>query len=147
MIDGPTNRQDRVSYALFPTQCAAGTFEPRGDGDQAVAQMEAAMLLLRGWVWETDEEYRFTYMSDSVVSFTGRPPEWHYGHTREELGNCVVSAEEAELARRQLAECDPFGPFEYQRRQDDLCSGCAPRACHSFPATARSSVIAASRLM
>jgi len=38
------------------------------------------------WFWEIDADLRFTYMSAQVERATGYPPEWHIGHTREELG-------------------------------------------------------------
>lgn len=38
------------------------------------------------WFWEIDADLRFTYMSPQVETATGYPPEWHLGHTREELG-------------------------------------------------------------
>ena len=38
------------------------------------------------WVWETDEDMRFTFMSERVLEIAGFPAEWHYGKTREEVG-------------------------------------------------------------
>jgi len=37
------------------------------------------------WLWETDAELRFVYLSPNVEQILGVPPEWHYGKTREEL--------------------------------------------------------------
>ena len=53
-------------------------------------RIEVITNILGGWVWETDSEHRFTYMSPSVARFAGKPPEWHYGKTRQELGNMSV---------------------------------------------------------
>ena len=77
-----------------------------------------AMFLLRGWVWETDLGGRFTYISDSVLHFSGRPPQWHYGKTREELGNSVVDPQCIQLIKSKMKAREPFGPIEYQRIQD-----------------------------
>ena len=77
-----------------------------------------AMFLLRGWVWETDLGGRFTYISDSVLHFSGRPPQWHYGKTREELGNSVVDPQYIQLIKSKMKAREPFGPIEYQRIQD-----------------------------
>ena len=77
-----------------------------------------AMFLLRGWVWETDLDGRFTYISDSVLHFSARPPQWHYGKTREELGNNVVDPEYIQLINSKMKAREPFGPIEYQRIQD-----------------------------
>ena len=37
------------------------------------------------WLWEMDEDLRFTWFSDSVREVAGVEPEWHYGKTREDL--------------------------------------------------------------
>ncbi|MEM9356863.1 MAG: PAS-domain containing protein [Pseudomonadota bacterium] len=83
----------------------------------AVERLSTAAYLLRGWLWETDAEGRFTYLSDSVLNFSGRPAEWHYGKTREDLGNYVVNPASLEEIREKVAAREPFGPVEYQRIQ------------------------------
>ena len=35
-----------------------------------------------GWLYETDSENRFVWMSDNVEKIAGVKPEWHYGKTR-----------------------------------------------------------------
>lgn len=84
----------------------------------ASERLSSAVFLLRGWIWETDREGRFTYMSDSVLHFSGRPPQWHYGKTREELGNDIVHPEHQSKIEQQIAAQEPFGPVEYQRIQN-----------------------------
>jgi len=87
--------------------------------DSADSQrIRAVTTLLRGWVWETDAEHRFTYMSDSVATFAGRAPEWHYGKTRHDLGNTNTTPEEQALQQAQLDRREPFGPFDLSREQD-----------------------------
>ena len=79
------------------------------------ARMESATHLLRGWIWETDTEHRFTYLSPSVLTFTGRPPEFHYGRTRQELVSYYIEDDNLERLTKQLTNQEPIGPFEYQR--------------------------------
>ena len=88
------------------------------DNQLALDRLSTAVHLLRGWIWETDAEGRFTYMSDSVLHFTGRPAEWHYGKTREELGNYVVDPKMLDHIQLKIAAAEPFGPVEYQRIQN-----------------------------
>lgn len=97
---------------------ASASAQCREDRELAVLRLEMAVRLLRGWVWETDVEGRFTYMSDSVLESSGRSPEWHYGKTRREIGNYLVSAEQQDIIQQQLAEQEPFGPIEYRRIQN-----------------------------
>lgn len=81
----------------------------------ALERLDAATSLLSGWVWETDADHRFTFLSDSIETFTGRPPEWHYGKTREEIGNvCDQCQQEAFL--QKLRAHEPFSAIELTRR-------------------------------
>ena len=80
--------------------------------------LSTATKLLRGWLWETDAEHRFTFMSDSVAEFAGKPPEWHYGKTRQDLGNHSSHDAGSRLLAEQLAAREPLGPFEVRRFQN-----------------------------
>jgi PAS domain-containing protein len=51
------------------------------------------------WLWETDAEHRFTWLSPNVEDLVGVPPEWHYGKT-------VIS-----LIMAATACTEPFGSF------------------------------------
>jgi PAS domain S-box-containing protein len=69
-----------------------------------------------GWLWETDENFRFTYMSENVEELAGNPASWHYGKTREEIGTPDIPHEEwlEHLATMQRHE--PFREFVYRRK-------------------------------
>jgi hypothetical protein len=74
-----------------------------------------------GWLWQTDEGHKFTYLSQGVVRIARCPPDWHYGKTRQELGNLNVNAPEigqwlAILERREF-----FGPFDFIRKESHGC--------------------------
>ena len=56
--------------------------------------------------------------SDSILHFSGRPPRWYYGKTREELGNYVVDQNTLKTIRQKIVAREPFGPVEYQRIQN-----------------------------
>ncbi len=90
------------------------------NAEQILARLATVMDILRGWIWETDADHRFTYMSENVERFAGHPPEWHYGKTRQELGNLNPDVEEH---RKYLAQLDArvmFGPVEFVRYQNGL---------------------------
>jgi PAS domain-containing protein len=74
-------------FRLPKTSCNVGSVAAPGADQLEARRLETVTDLMSGWVWETDPEHRFTYMSDSVERFTGRPASWHYGRTREQLGN------------------------------------------------------------
>ena len=80
-------------------------------------RMETLTAILGGWVWETDREHKFTYMSPSVARFAGRPPEWHYGKTRQELGNMSVATLDGRSWTAQLEAHAVFGPVDFIRYQ------------------------------
>ena len=73
---------------------------------------------LRGWLWRTDAAHRFTYMSPSVRAFAGRAPEWHYGRTRQELGNINVHDPAAGVWLAEVEQGGRFGPLDFVRCQD-----------------------------
>lgn|GEM_PF-5267552 len=68
-----------------------------------------------GWVWETDADGCFTFMSRSVQKFAGEAPEWHYGKTPRDL--MTGDAKEADIrAVEELFEQRlPIRGLEFQR--------------------------------
>lgn len=74
--------------------------------------------IMHGWIWETDAKHRFTYLSDSVARFAGRPPEWHYGKTRHELGNLNLDDAQQQTYMRQIDAHEKLGPFDFVRYQN-----------------------------
>jgi hypothetical protein len=79
---------------------------------------EDAVESLGGWMWQTDDEHRFTYMSRNVERIIGRAAEWHYNKTRQELGNICVVDRSVEIWLRQLGQRAPFGPTDFVRSQN-----------------------------
>jgi diguanylate cyclase (GGDEF)-like protein/PAS domain S-box-containing protein len=71
------------------------------------------------WLWETDAEHRFTWLSPNVKDLIGVPPEWHYGKTRRELMAPGVDPELIEAHWQLLEEHVPFRDLEYLRRGPD----------------------------
>lgn len=84
---------------------------------QATHRINVLTDILGGWVWETDTEHRFSYLSPSVAKFAGRPAEWHYGKTRQELGNLSVATIDGQSWASQLEAHQPFGPVDFVRYQ------------------------------
>jgi signal transduction histidine kinase len=80
-------------------------------------RLETVAEMLNGWVWETDEEHRFVFMTESVRRIAGRGPEWHYGHTRQELGNVDPDDPKQADALARLEARERFGPHDFAREQ------------------------------
>jgi len=78
---------------------------------------EQSIEELGGWLWETDSEHRFTYMSAGVSRLCGRPVEEHLGRTREEIGNVAISAQKGQPWLSVLERREPLGPVDYVRWQ------------------------------
>ena len=74
--------------------------------------------ILKGWVWETDAEHRFTYLSDSVSKHAGKPPAWHYGRTRRELGNLNQDDAGHQAYLSQIEAREKCGPLDFVRYPD-----------------------------
>jgi PAS domain S-box-containing protein len=71
------------------------------------------------WFWETDEEHRFTYLSDHIRAF-GQDPQTRIGRTRTELAGDIDS--EPAKWQEHLAVLDrhePFRDFVYKRKIGD----------------------------
>lgn len=68
-----------------------------------------------GWVWETDAENRFTFLSRSVRKFAGAAPEWHYGKTRRDLIADGAAREGLAELDRLVARRLPIQGFEFLR--------------------------------
>jgi signal transduction histidine kinase len=69
-----------------------------------------------GWLFETDSENRFVWMSENVERVVGVKAEWHYGKTREE-----ISAQSEEVPGWQehlevLRRREPFTNFIFPRK-------------------------------
>lgn len=77
-------------------------------------RLATAMELLGGWVWETDEQHRFTFISDSLEKQIGMPPAYFYGKTRQEAGQ---SCDPSQLAafERSLEEQVEFSSIDLTR--------------------------------
>ena len=71
------------------------------------------------WLWETDAEHRFTWLSPNVKDLVGVPPEWHYGKTRREIMAPGVDPELIEAHWQVLEAHLPFRDLEYLRRGPD----------------------------
>ena len=71
------------------------------------------------WLWEMDENLRYTWFSDKVEEVTGVAPQWHYGKTREEIGAPSVPTEVWEQHLDTLRQRKPYRNFVFCRRGPD----------------------------
>ncbi len=84
------------------------------------------------WLWETDADHRFVWLSPNCSRLTGSNPEDYIGRSRVELFK--RSSDQTELARRHLddlAHHRPFNDFVYRHVREDgkavwLCVGGRP---------------------
>jgi len=123
-----TARGRRIEVIKRPTQ-EGGVVVLRFDvteRERARATLEASEARFRqfaaasgDWLWETDEEHRFVWMSDSVEAAVGVPAAWHYGKKRTELRAPGIPDEVWEAHLRTQNERRPFRDFEYLRRGPD----------------------------
>jgi PAS domain S-box-containing protein len=72
-----------------------------------------------GWMFETDAQNRFVWMSDNVEKIVGVKAEWHYGKTREEISSQTQEipgwAKHLEVLKRREA----FSDFTFPREGPD----------------------------
>ena len=79
------------------------------------SRMSDMAMAVKGWLWETDKEGRFTFMSNSVEQYTGLTPEWHYGKTRRDLMGHPSDETDIAYIEKLQEERRPIEPFEFQR--------------------------------
>ncbi len=65
------------------------------------------------WIWETDEDLRFIYLSDRWSKITGLDPSCILGKTRRELGWADPDDEKWQQHFADLAARRPFRDFQY----------------------------------
>ena len=68
------------------------------------------------WLWETDVEHRFTWMSENVKELTGIPAGWHYQKTRFDLLRPDADMSLWAAHRKTLDARLPFRDLEYLRK-------------------------------
>ncbi len=66
------------------------------------------------WLWEMDEELRFSYFSDTIHRITGQPTEFYIGRTREELNPKEVLDDSWTPHLEDLENHRPFKNFRYK---------------------------------
>lgn len=83
----------------------------------AVERMNDTTQALSGWMWETDADHRFVFMTESVERMAGVPADWHYGKTRRDLLTTGVQGIRAELdgVEKAMHAHEPFRDFEFVR--------------------------------
>ncbi|MEM7743620.1 MAG: diguanylate cyclase, partial [Pseudomonadota bacterium] len=87
--------------------------------DFARKRQEHFETMSHEWLWETDADLRFTYMSPSVEKIVGVPVEFHIGKTRRELVGDKNESLEMEMHLAWLDRHEPFHDFRYWRAGPD----------------------------
>jgi PAS domain S-box-containing protein len=91
-----------------------------GEVAQALRQSEARFrdfaTITSDWLWETDREHRFSYLSDGMRRF-GQNPDTSLGHTRfEMIAESDRDPEKWARHRAVLERHEPFRDFVYTRK-------------------------------
>jgi signal transduction histidine kinase len=77
--------------------------------DSAEQRLRDLASVFGGWLWETDDEFRFTWLSDDVFKYLGLRPQWHYGKTRAEVASANLDSEEWAV---HMATIEAHGRFD-----------------------------------
>ena len=65
------------------------------------------------WMWETDTDNRFTYVSDRLVDMLGIPHDAIVGHRMETVGNPLIHPADWSAHRETIARRHPFRDLQY----------------------------------
>ena len=113
------SRSKQLDLAVLALAAAAQA-SASGSGDAATRRLDAVTRVFGGWIWETDAEHRFIYVSPSVERYVGQKPEWHYGKTRQELGHLALATDTGQSWQTQLDQRHVLGPVDFMRYQGGL---------------------------
>ena len=75
--------------------------------------------LASDWLWETDAQHRFVYMSAQVEATTGVPTEFHLGKTQADLMGDQPMSLEMEMHLAWIDQHKPFRDFRFWREGPD----------------------------
>jgi PAS domain S-box-containing protein len=95
--------------------CTFGTIQDITDTKRAEEALRESQSRIQDfaaasadWFWEMDAELRFTYMSANVEKGLGRPPEWYYGKTRQDI---LGEGHDQDAWKRHLRATQAHKPF------------------------------------
>lgn len=78
-------------------------------------RIEHFSRLIEGWLWETDSQHRFVYLSANVEKYTGIKAEQHYGKSRLEMKRGEIDGTDWEDHLKELELHKPFYNFKFRR--------------------------------
>lgn len=82
-------------------------------------RIEHFSRLIEGWLWETDRQHRFVYLSANVEKYTGIKAEQHYGKSRLEMKRGEIDGTDWEDHLKELELHKPFYNFKFRRAGPD----------------------------
>ncbi|MEQ8229370.1 MAG: PAS domain-containing protein [Rhodospirillales bacterium] len=97
------------------------TRQPEGGGDRAGLDDRILDFARAGsdWLWETDADSRFTYLSEGVFEAIGLAPDYFVGKTRDELYDSGPRGDLWDDYKKVLASKEPFRDFTFLVPADD----------------------------
>ncbi|MCB1735276.1 MAG: PAS domain S-box protein [Gammaproteobacteria bacterium] len=116
-------RSSAVAEATAPPRAApfseAGGIQPNNGQTQYAQRLQDLINNMEDWVWEVDDEGRFTFVSRRIQDVLGYDPDWVLGITPADL----MSKEESDRWMRDFRETGPstatFCNREYRHRHRD----------------------------
>ncbi|MBS0243873.1 MAG: PilZ domain-containing protein [Proteobacteria bacterium] len=97
----------------LPPNVAALLDVPRDELLRQPSRFEPATEGTSAWIWETDHDQRFVYLSPSVIRMTGLTPEQHYGHRLSELAQVSIKTIDGMSWEDHLRSGKSFGPMDF----------------------------------
>ena len=103
--------------------------DERGERLEALEEAHAALAaqeerdslvldLVSDWLWETDAQHRFVWMSDKVREIVGYAPEWYIGKTRAEVLEAYgvqADTDRGDEIQRLIDRHEPFRGYLFER--------------------------------
>jgi PAS domain S-box-containing protein len=83
------------------------------------ARFRDLAMMSADWMWEQDDQFRFTYVSDGYYAKTGMTPEETLGKTRWEISHLGVSEADWRAHRVALERHEVFADFVHRRPTPD----------------------------
>ena len=76
-------------------------------------RLQSLLDMSSDWVWEQDEHFRFTHISEGMQRSAGVDPIERYGVPRWEIPYVGITREQMDEHRRQMEAHEPFRDFQY----------------------------------
>ena len=109
----------RLESEAAAAACRAELRRKTEESDRAEARLRDFADTASDWLWETDAELRFTYVSENVATGTGCPAASFIGKRRTDPDTLGIDDETARQLAGEMATHQPFKDRIIQRQRAD----------------------------